>query len=504
LRAFLRRRRRSLILTGGALVVLTTLAAVQGNPAGPLDARTGEWAEGFTLEFPASGAFVEPLASLGHALAGAPDWQVAAKSTLVWAALLSAGVCLALEARRRPRRRTLVVALRAAGAAAVGAGVFVVYVAFCLAVRLPSWRLVAESSDLIVADLQTHTFGSHDGLIDTRSNLEWHAARGCDVVAVTEHDDPRGAVEARALAESAPDLPAVIPGAEVWWTDAFLLALNFERGPSLPWRCRREDFIGAIHRGHGGAVLALAWRVAPDGAHRLAEEGVDGFEIANLGHPDMPEEVRGAILDEAERRGLVLVSSSDWHGWGGFWRTWTAVRASGAASMSRRERAEAVVRALRERRAGDVIPLVAGRVGPPSTARAVFAPFAELVRYARELSGWRVLGWWFWAVVLLAAAEGLAALRLHRGRVFLAAFLAVLGAGMIGRGAILVAAWARGATSTAFPAEVGAKALALGAAALAAGVVIALLDLRRRRREAAGIGEGYLVIEGLEAGGPSA
>ncbi|MHC4251702.1 MAG: PHP domain-containing protein, partial [Planctomycetota bacterium] len=387
----------------GGLVVLTIMAVLPFAPEGPFDPRDWSPIHDMRLEFSASGALVEPLASLGHAVAGAPDIRVAALSMLVWVLVMGTAVSLVVALSRG--RAPLAVTLRTLGGAGAWLGVFLVWVGFSLLVRLPSWRLAGGSDDVVIADLQSHTFASHDGLVSARESLAWHAARGYDVVAVTEHSDPAGAFEAEALAEMRHIGTGVIPGVERREPGGgYLLGVGLDgtkRPPAMSGSAAgAAAFAEGVRSGHGGATLALAWKLSPEGVRRLAEAGIDGFEIANAGHPDISNDVRAAILEEARARGLVLVASTDWHGWGGFARTWTAVRVPGAPDMTPAEKAKAVVKALRERRAGDVTPVVAGHMGPASTARAVFAPFAELARYAMELTPLRVLAWWVWTAAL--------------------------------------------------------------------------------------------------------
>ena len=469
----------------GGLALLTLLAALPFAPEGPFDPRDWSRARDVRLEFPASGVLTEPIAALGHAIAGAPDVRVAAVSTLVWVIVIGGAASLIIAMRRG--RSALAVALRTLGGTGACAGVFLIWVGFSVLVRLPSWRLANGREDVLIADLQSHTFGSHDGFVSARDSLAWHCARGYDVVAVTEHNDPRGAFEAEALAEMRGLGAGVIPGVE--WREprgGYLLGLGLDgekRPPGMVGSlASARAFCDDVHRLHSGAVLALAWKLDSKGVRYLGEAGVDGFEIANSGHPDIPLDVREALLDEAKARGLVLVASTDWHGWGGFARTWTAVRVPGAAAMTPTVKARAVVTALRERRVEDVVPIVAGYMGPATAARAVFAPFAELARYAMELSPLRVFMWWVWVGALVGFGEVLRGARVRPGRIILAAFLAILGGGLAYEGARILGAWAAGAKAGAFLARLGGWGFGLGLAALAAAVVLVTLELRRRCR----------------------
>jgi len=468
------------------LLLVTILAALPFAPEGPHDPRTWRRSDAGTIEFPAAGALVEPVASLGHAIAGAPDMRVAAVSTLLWVLVLGGLVSLIVAIRRG--RAPVWIALRTLGGTGAWLGVFLAWVGFSALVRLPSWRFVRAREDIVVADLQSHTFGSHDGLVSARESLAWHTARGYHVVAVTEHNDPAGAYEAQALAEMCGLPVGVIPGIE--WCEpgggGYLLAIGLDGDKPPPTMARpaasAERFIRETRADHGGATLALAWRLKPEDVARLADVGLDGFEISNSGHPDIPDDVREALFKEAEARGLLLVSSTDWHGWGGFARTWTAFHVPGAADMTPPERARAVLRIIRDRRTGDVTPVTAGYMGPPSTMRALFSPFAEFARYAMELGPARVAAWWIWAAALIGIAGLLRRARIRPGRAILAAFLTVLGGGLAYQGTRLLGAWAAGARAGVFLVRVGGWGLGIGFATLVAAAVLIVLEFFRRRR----------------------
>ncbi|HFC53792.1 MAG TPA: hypothetical protein ENJ43_05110, partial [Gammaproteobacteria bacterium] len=368
----------------GLLLLLTVLASLPFDPQGPFDARDYRRAAGVELEFPLSGVVLEPLLAVSAALGGEPDVRIAAGATLIWIVVLTPLLLLAGRVRRNGGIRPADL-LAAVAAALAGGGLFLCYLGFVLLVHLPGWKLVTTDPDLIVADLQSHTVYSRDGLVTPLQNLALHRGRGFHVVAFTEHDSPAGTLASTAFSRQDEELPWAIGGTEVREPGgAFVLSVGWIPRQRL-WD---PEWLTGLER---RPVVALAWKLTVPEVRRLAEAGLSGFEIANSGHPDIPLEVRDAILEEARRRGLVLVASSDWHGWSGLWRTWTTVRVAGAARMSRVEKAEAVVEALRQRRGADIQPVVAGYLGPPSLLRTLFAPFSALLRYGMELSLLRLL-----------------------------------------------------------------------------------------------------------------
>ncbi|HKJ72115.1 MAG TPA: phosphatase PAP2 family protein [Gammaproteobacteria bacterium] len=449
---------------------LTLLALLPFAPLGPFDARTGQAIAGTELTMSWAGALIEPLAAVGRMLAGAPDPKLAAIATLAWVAM--AGLLLGAVRGRGWRR--LAIAPAAALAAAV---IFLTYVAFYMVVPLPGWSLSTPGRQAVIADLQSHTRLSHDGVVTAATNLRIHRARGVDVVAVTEHQDPRGSFHARRVAAGSDGAPAVIPGIELRGKSGYLLGLGLKEGIPLPdeldSRAAEAAFIRHVHRDHHGAVVALSWRLDADDVRFLAASGIDGFEIANAGHPDIPAATRRAVLAEARERGLALLADSDWHGWTGYWRTWTQFPTAALDATGPGSRAQQVVRLLRERGGERMTPVTAGHLGPPSTLRVAFAPWVETVRYGLGLSPRRLLGWWLWAGLLLGAAAGCRRRRWSPLKVVGGAGLGLLGAALLvrGGGMRLAAAGAADVANPPFLGNIGGWGLGVGGAALAAGLL---------------------------------
>ncbi|HKI54767.1 MAG TPA: PHP domain-containing protein [Anaerolineales bacterium] len=80
-----------------------------------------------------------------------------------------------------------------------------------------------------MADIHIHTIYSHDATTTVRGILKQASSVGFNVIAITDHDDIRGAFDARELA-SEYNLE-VIPGVEVTTRDGHLLALFVEKIP---------------------------------------------------------------------------------------------------------------------------------------------------------------------------------------------------------------------------------------------------------------------------------
>jgi predicted metal-dependent phosphoesterase TrpH len=139
------------------------------------------------------------------------------------------------------------------------------------------------------ADLHVHTSHS-DGMADVPALLAYVESRtDLDIVAVTDHDDIRGALAAREAWARGTYRFEVAPGMEVTTIEGHVLALFIE----APVPCLRglEETLAAIHRLGGLAIIPhpLTWLTRGLGERHIRRvlasdrDGVhfDGIELTN-------------------------------------------------------------------------------------------------------------------------------------------------------------------------------------------------------------------------------
>jgi len=280
--------RITLLLGVTTLILLTLTAAIPINVIGPFDARTCELATGVYVEYLSVGAAMEPVTALAHIIAGAPDARVTAVSIPIW--ITGLVICVAAVGRLRRNRWRPDWRIVTGTLKAVSIWVFVlaVYGMFIILVRIPNWRAVAQDPDILLVELQTHTFGSHDGLISARDCLRFHRRRGCDVVAVVEHRTPEGSLEAAALADSDESLPSVLPGVEIKLEHiGYIVAI----GPSeliarYSFTDRKGSFISSFKQNCQGVVLALTHRLTLERIKHLIDLGLTVLRWPVMPIPD--------------------------------------------------------------------------------------------------------------------------------------------------------------------------------------------------------------------------
>lgn len=170
------------------------------------------------------------------------------------------------------------------------------------------------------ADLHLHTRVS-DGFASVEQLLAWvEHCTDLDVIAVTDHEDVRGGLEARELAAKRGYRFEVIPGAEVTTLQGHVLALFIER--DVPSFRGVESTLAMIHDAGGLAVAPhpLSWLTRSVGQRTLdalwqrgeAGVGFDAIELANPSPAGRRTGPKAARLN-AERWGLPATGSSDAH-----------------------------------------------------------------------------------------------------------------------------------------------------------------------------------------------
>lgn len=170
------------------------------------------------------------------------------------------------------------------------------------------------------ADLHIHTIYSYDGTATLEAVLKHARRAGLDVIAITDHEEIRGALRAEELGYQY-EL-GVIPGIEVSTAEGHLLTL-FVR-TLIP---AGQSLIETLQRVYEAGGLAIAAHPLALGAHSLNETAIRraletpigqqtllGVETLNASLFYRGSNLRAARL--AQRVGLATVGCSDSHvGW---------------------------------------------------------------------------------------------------------------------------------------------------------------------------------------------
>jgi predicted metal-dependent phosphoesterase TrpH len=168
------------------------------------------------------------------------------------------------------------------------------------------------------ADLQLHS-DLGDGLASPEEILTAAERAGLDVIALTDHDDIRGAYELRELASRRASPVEVVLGAEVTTRSGHLLALWIEE--EIPMLGGLAETIARVHAAGGIAIVPhplsyLTFSIGESALRALARRGkechVDGIELRNPSYAGRVRAARAAWLN-AHLLGAAVTGSSDAH-----------------------------------------------------------------------------------------------------------------------------------------------------------------------------------------------
>ena len=189
------------------------------------------------------------------------------------------------------------------------------------------------------ADLQIHS-DLGDGLHSPAAILAAAEQAELDVVALTDHDDIRGAFMLRDLAAREGSRIAVVPGIEVTTRSGHLLALFVE--DEVPMLRPLAETVATIHRAGGIAIVPhplsyLTFSVGERALRNLAATGdaellVDGIELRNPSYAGRVRVRRAAWLNAHVLR-IAETGSSDAHHAQLVGTAWTAFPGTSAAEL---------------------------------------------------------------------------------------------------------------------------------------------------------------------------
>ena len=185
-----------------------------------------------------------------------------------------------------------------------------------------------ETEWSVLLDGHSHTTNS-DGRLTPEQNIQWHLAYGFNAAVITDHNNIKGALQARAIARSQyNDSIKILIGLE-WTTDRIHMNIigmsddfvdhfssrdTFPIPPRNPSDAQIRDIIATTHSLGGIVVVNHYTRNSLDKPTReqLFTWGVDYFEIVN--DDNYGKSVYDGSSEEFSReRGLGTITGSDMH-----------------------------------------------------------------------------------------------------------------------------------------------------------------------------------------------
>jgi predicted metal-dependent phosphoesterase TrpH len=191
------------------------------------------------------------------------------------------------------------------------------------------------------ADLQLHS-DLGDGLASPEAILDSAERAGLDIIALTDHDDIRGAFLLRDIAARRSSPVEIVPGVEVTTRSGHLLALWIE--DEIPMFAALADTVSRIHRAGGVAIVPhplsyLTFSVGEGALRTLAASTdplvhVDGIETRNPSYAGRVRGARAAWLNDHVLH-VAVTGSSDAHHANLVGTAWTDFEGGDSAALRR-------------------------------------------------------------------------------------------------------------------------------------------------------------------------
>ncbi|MHA1230600.1 MAG: PHP domain-containing protein [Candidatus Helarchaeota archaeon] len=201
---------------------------------------------------------------------------------------------------------------------------FIVILVSLLGTPFPTSKITALNlkDDEILIDFHVHTTMS-DGFLTPEERVEWYIRQGLHGAAFTDHQNTRGAQRALNYVKNKGYDFIVIIGQEytctnppihlnIYGIEEDITPIEYEGDPYSPNCMNTSDMIKYV-KNKGGYVIVNHYYAADDPAMpfnytQLMLWGVDGFEVANSGHP-YPDEIRQFCI----ANNLIMLSNTDEH-----------------------------------------------------------------------------------------------------------------------------------------------------------------------------------------------
>ncbi|MDR1940994.1 MAG: hypothetical protein LBQ47_01550 [Endomicrobium sp.] len=284
---------------------------------------------------------------------------------------------------------------------------------FVALVPLPGPSLV-KPEGYAAFDAHSHTVSSHDNISTARSNLKFHLSQGFDSFFITEHNNT---VSFMNFPESA-KFKTVFPGMQIQTKDKIsVLILSDKEFNAADYKdLRLEDLIKKAHRDDKLVIMPHWWKWHKFSFKQLADMGIDGFEIYNCGYRNFDPQEQKNMIAFAVKEKLLMVGSTDWHGWGYMTDVWTVFPKDEETSLYRQLAAKPRTSVIVYRQEQD-----------GSLPRFIFEPFAAFYYYVQNADLYAVLSFMIWiAIIGVVAANTVLSRLCGRLSFALAAVFAVL------------------------------------------------------------------------------
>ena len=325
-----------------------------------IDIATGQTVNSFHLQWPLLRLFIEPFYAFAyHILTMERSGYIfALVSWFVWTTVFAIVFAKAKNLSRKAKIFFPVFS------------VFLVASIICLVILLPVQgpKIIPSSNNYTVFDPHSHTISSRDVISNIYSSMNFHFLQGYTDFFITEHDTTRGFF----LFPSGQKRNHVFPGIQIRTTEGIsvlLLSSKFFRYEDFA-KNSLKDLINLAHKNNMLVIMPHWWKWHRPDLNEVVSCGIDGFEIYNCGYRYITDSTRKELIDICKQNNLLMLGSTDWHGYGYMTNVWSVIRNDGNKNL---------FELLKEKPQVQVI--VHNVRGNQSIIRYIFEPFYALINY---------------------------------------------------------------------------------------------------------------------------
>jgi hypothetical protein len=259
--------------------------------------------------------------------------------------------------------------------------------AFVVLVPLDGPKLV-KPSKYIAVDFHSHSRYSHDNASTERGNFNFHISAGYDYFFITEHQNTNSFIHF-----SQPQREHIFPGIQMQVVEGVSVLLLSPR-PFDAADYQNMSIVDIIQKAHKNDMLVVMphwWKWEKFSFEQLKNYGIDGFEIYNSGYRNFKPSLRRDMIDFCLENNLLMIGSTDWHGWGYMSDVWTVFDAKG------------IINSKGNLEFGEPQVLVYRQAQSSALFRFIFEPFAAYYYYIKNVDMVNTFSFmvWFSAVFLV-------------------------------------------------------------------------------------------------------
>ncbi|MDR2772696.1 MAG: hypothetical protein LBB93_04435 [Elusimicrobiota bacterium] len=335
--------------------------------------------QGFSIVWPSFRPFIEPLYGFAfYALTlERTFYRPVLISWAVWTLLLVFLFCLLTK---KTDIQTLIRLF-------YGLFLFASLIAFVVLFPLAGPKLV-KPVGYISVDFHSHTRFSYDNSSTESSSLRFHEQSGYDDFFITEHQNTNSFSRFEEMGATNVFCGMQIQSSE-GGVSVLLLSPGYFDG-QLYQNLPLDEIIKKAHENGMLAVMPHWWKWHRYSFSELHASGIDGFEIYNNGYRNFDEAERQGLIDFSKENNLLMIASTDWHGWGYMTDAWTVLKTDkfNFDDISKYAASEEILLYRQEQ--------------SRSLFRFIFEPFAAYYYYIKNADTTQTVAFMVWFALIFA------------------------------------------------------------------------------------------------------